>query len=105
MVNLFTRGLPLRIIMVGTLTGLQWGEFNWKARAWEGGGAGACRGFLFDRKQLARQCSTRGTLLLARRRGPPTPANTCPPARLAPTGIYDAFKVSAGLPTSGGAKK
>jgi hypothetical protein len=24
--NLFTRGLPLRIIMVGTLTGLQWGE-------------------------------------------------------------------------------
>ena len=24
--NLFTRGLPLRIVMIGTLTGLQWGE-------------------------------------------------------------------------------
>ena len=24
--NLFTRGLGLRIVMVGTLTGLQWGE-------------------------------------------------------------------------------
>lgn len=25
-VALFTRGLPLRIVMIGTLTGLQWGE-------------------------------------------------------------------------------
>jgi solute carrier family 25 phosphate transporter 3 len=44
MVGLFTRGLPLRIVMIGTLTGLQWG-------------------------------------------------------------IYDAFKVSVGLPTTGGGKK
>ena len=42
--NLFTRGLPLRIVMIGTLTGLQWG-------------------------------------------------------------IYDAFKVAAGLPTTGSAQK
>jgi solute carrier family 25 (mitochondrial phosphate transporter), member 3 len=28
MVGLFTRGLPLRIIMVGTLTGLQWGIYD-----------------------------------------------------------------------------
>ena len=26
--NLFTRGLPLRILMVGTLTGLQWGIYD-----------------------------------------------------------------------------
>jgi solute carrier family 25 phosphate transporter 3 len=26
--NLFTRGLPLRIIMIGTLTGLQWGIYD-----------------------------------------------------------------------------
>lgn len=26
--NLFTRGLPLRIAMVGTLTGLQWGIYD-----------------------------------------------------------------------------
>lgn len=26
--NLFTRGLPLRIVMVGTLTGLQWGIYD-----------------------------------------------------------------------------
>lgn len=25
---LFTRGLPLRIIMIGTLTGLQWGIYD-----------------------------------------------------------------------------
>jgi len=28
MLALFTRGLPLRIIMVGTLTGLQWGIYD-----------------------------------------------------------------------------
>jgi solute carrier family 25 phosphate transporter 3 len=28
MVGLFTRGLPLRIIMIGTLTGLQWGIYD-----------------------------------------------------------------------------
>jgi solute carrier family 25 (mitochondrial phosphate transporter), member 3 len=28
MVNLATRGLPLRILMVGTLTGLQWGIYD-----------------------------------------------------------------------------
>ena len=28
MVALLTRGLPLRIIMVGTLTGLQWGIYD-----------------------------------------------------------------------------
>lgn len=28
MFNLFTRGLPLRIFMVGTLTGLQWGIYD-----------------------------------------------------------------------------
>lgn len=27
-VALFTRGLPLRILMVGTLTGLQWGIYD-----------------------------------------------------------------------------
>lgn len=27
-VGLFTRGLPLRIIMIGTLTGLQWGIYD-----------------------------------------------------------------------------
>jgi solute carrier family 25 phosphate transporter 3 len=27
-VQLFTRGLPLRIIMIGTLTGLQWGIYD-----------------------------------------------------------------------------
>ena len=27
-VALFTRGLPLRIIMIGTLTGLQWGIYD-----------------------------------------------------------------------------
>lgn len=27
-VSLFTRGLPLRIIMIGTLTGLQWGIYD-----------------------------------------------------------------------------
>lgn len=27
-VGLFTRGLPLRILMVGTLTGLQWGIYD-----------------------------------------------------------------------------
>ena len=33
-VNLFTRGLPLRILMVGTLTGLQWGIYDaYKVRA------------------------------------------------------------------------
>lgn len=26
--NLFTRGLPLRIVMIGTLTGLQWGIYD-----------------------------------------------------------------------------
>ena len=26
--NLFTRGLGLRIVMVGTLTGLQWGIYD-----------------------------------------------------------------------------
>ena len=26
--NLFTRGLPLRVLMVGTLTGLQWGIYD-----------------------------------------------------------------------------
>ena len=26
---LLTRGLPLRIIMIGTLTGLQWGIYDW----------------------------------------------------------------------------
>ena len=25
---LFTRGLPLRIVMIGTLTGLQWGIYD-----------------------------------------------------------------------------
>jgi solute carrier family 25 (mitochondrial phosphate transporter), member 3 len=28
LVNLATRGLPLRILMVGTLTGLQWGIYD-----------------------------------------------------------------------------
>ena len=28
MVGLFTNGLPLRIIMIGTLTGLQWGIYD-----------------------------------------------------------------------------
>ena len=28
MVGLFTRGLPLRIVMIGTLTGLQWGIYD-----------------------------------------------------------------------------
>eukprot|EP00899_Mesostigma_viride_P013963 jgi/Mesvir1/22568/Mv18572-RA.1 len=28
MVQLFTRGLPLRIVMIGTLTGLQWGIYD-----------------------------------------------------------------------------
>ena len=28
MFNLFTRGLPLRIVMIGTLTGLQWGIYD-----------------------------------------------------------------------------
>jgi solute carrier family 25 phosphate transporter 3 len=27
-VALFTRGLPLRIVMIGTLTGLQWGIYD-----------------------------------------------------------------------------
>lgn len=27
-VSLFTRGLPLRIVMIGTLTGLQWGIYD-----------------------------------------------------------------------------
>jgi hypothetical protein len=26
--GLFTRGLPLRIVMIGTLTGLQWGTYG-----------------------------------------------------------------------------
>jgi hypothetical protein len=26
--GLFTRGLPLRIVMIGTLTGLQWGIYD-----------------------------------------------------------------------------
>jgi len=34
-VNLATRGLPLRILMVGTLTGLQWGIYDaYKVRVW-----------------------------------------------------------------------
>lgn len=28
MFNLFTRGLPLRIFMIGTLTGAQWGLYD-----------------------------------------------------------------------------
>ena len=28
LVGLFTRGLPLRIVMVGTLTGAQWGIYD-----------------------------------------------------------------------------
>lgn len=28
MVGLFTRGLPLRIVMIGTLTGAQWGLYD-----------------------------------------------------------------------------
>jgi solute carrier family 25 (mitochondrial phosphate transporter), member 3 len=27
-VGLFTRGLPLRIVMIGTLTGAQWGIYD-----------------------------------------------------------------------------
>jgi len=27
-VGLFTRGLPLRIVMIGTLTGAQWGLYD-----------------------------------------------------------------------------
>jgi hypothetical protein len=28
LVGLFTRGLPLRIVMIGTLTGAQWGIYD-----------------------------------------------------------------------------
>ena len=28
LVGLFTRGLPLRIVMIGTLTGAQWGLYD-----------------------------------------------------------------------------
>ncbi len=27
-VGLFTRGLPLRVVMIGTLTGAQWGIYD-----------------------------------------------------------------------------
>lgn len=38
MANLATRGLPLRILMVGTLTGLQWGIYDaYKVRMRAGG--------------------------------------------------------------------
>jgi hypothetical protein len=102
--NLFTRGLMLRIIMIGTLTGLQ-------VRAPEGGGAGG------GGAAAAVACAmlADGLLLCAAARSLPHAHPHCCSvtcvcvcvlrlrrARARPQwGIYDAFKVAAGLPTTG----
>lgn len=118
--NLMTRGLPLRIIMVGTLTGLQWGErtalkMGFSQPAPRGLGwsyVRLCLCSLGPRPSVARGSSSRANAprLLQRpaptstASRPPHPSLT-PPTHHLPPGIYDAFKVYSGLPTTGAAVK
>lgn len=108
-VALFTRGLPLRIVMIGTLTGLQWGEWSEKGRA----AVQLCHCCRPDRALHQAPLHARGCLSWAdigrplHRKSSQMRSSLMGPWPLPPppsAGIYDAFKVYVGLPTTGSAE-
>jgi hypothetical protein len=103
--NLFTRGLPLRIVMIGTLTGLQWGIYD--ACAWR-----PCLVPLFPAALL---CCFAGAACLVANSLLPCSSLTAPmlvsASSLTHSSMFLAFpryrllavKVYVGLPTTGSA--
>ena len=115
-VALFTRGLPLRIVMIGTLTGLQWGIYDavrpgllcCAALRCALVPAGPCWPAL-----LGHGCPARCARRWRASHAPPAAAPRCAsPARHSlhsasgcpPASYHLQFKVYVGLPTTGSAE-